>query len=731
VSPRPHLRLGLAALAVAALAACYDSSTQPQQQIDSGPPPNLSVSTSCKATEIYQIITWLTPLRNAPLDLRGTATVVLTFSTYKQALAQSLVMQFAAAMTPTVIAKLNTPPNPPYATKEAAVAVLITDLMQCVGIAPTQAPPPEAYLPSGGLKVIDNSGGTVYAGDKEAVMDVPAGAVTGPHLFAIAVVPPAGEVPTRCLPYRADVIEVGRCYDFSVTPDVGAKVDGQGFGGDGIFAAACSPGVDGDEVHTYLQLAKVDHTSPETFTIYPRVQRSAITGSMACDLGSGPPTPTASLMGGAWSKVRFALSVLARPFAPNVANASDGVGSLFADLTHASLVYRKRPLTVTPSSATVTTGGSQGFTAAPADGEPARGGQYVWSVNGMDVGSDAFSPIFGTLSVGGDRAATFTAPAVLPTPATFDVCVRRATAPADKGCAPVTIQAQPVLGTAILIGDFDVFSADAAAYTSNNAKFYGNFGTFASTGPRATQTGAVWYEGHGSAMPTHRGRFPGIYGEMEALGAALTGYSFSISATTSLASVPANVKLLFLVVPATTFSYEEAAGLRSFISEGGRLVVVSDNAGFYSAYQTTNEALNDLLYKLGAAARDLGDGVDCGYVSIPATSLRAHQLTIDASSGGLLSNVEIACATDFSLGANDHAFMYSSANSVPLGAEVALSAVAPSPSLITARPMLRSMSARPSISASAGSSLRNMAVGGGAVGSTAPAGRGKARMLKP
>jgi hypothetical protein len=440
VSCRLQPRLGLAALALAALAACNDSGTQPQQQFESGPPANLSVSASCKATEVYQLITWLTPLRNAPMDLRGPVTVILTFSVYKQALAQSLVMQFAAAMTPTVIAKLNTPPNPPYATKEAAVAVLIADLMQCVGIPPTQAPPPGAYLPSGGLKVIDNTGGTLYAGDKESVIDVPAGAVTGPHLFVISVVPPAGEGSTRCLPFRADVIEVGRCYDFSVTPDVGAKIDGQGFGGSGVFAAACGPGVDGDEVHTYLQLAKVDHASPETFTIYPRAVKISITGSMSCDLGDGPPPPTASLMGGAWSRMRFALSVLARPFTPRVAYAFDGVGSLFADLTHASLVYRKRPLTVTPSSVTMTVGGSQGFTATPTDGEPARGGQYVWSVNGMDVGSDGFSPTFGTLIVGDDRAATFTAPAAVPAPGTFNVCVRRQAAPADRGCSAVTVQ---------------------------------------------------------------------------------------------------------------------------------------------------------------------------------------------------------------------------------------------------------------------------------------------------
>jgi hypothetical protein len=358
-------------------------------------------------------------------------------------------------MTPAAIAKLNTPPNPPYATKEAAVAVLITDLMQCVGIPATQAPPAGAYLPSGGLKVIDNTGGTLYAGDKESVIDVPAGAVTGPHLFVIAEVPIDGEIVSRCLPYRADITEVGRCYDFSVTPDVGAKSEGQGFGGNGVFAAACSPGYDGGEVHNYIEVAKVDHASPTTFTIYPRAVRSAITGGMACELGDAPPPPTASV-GGAWSKVRFALSQLARPFTPRVAYAFDGVGSLFADLTHVSLVYRKRPLTVSPSSAAIPTGGSQQFTATPTDGGTARGGTYVWSLDIPDNGEG----LPGTLSASDSRTSTFTAPAAVPFPAAFNVCVHRATAPADKGCASVSIFASIVTGVSTTVDQPNVNLCD-------------------------------------------------------------------------------------------------------------------------------------------------------------------------------------------------------------------------------------------------------------------------------
>jgi hypothetical protein len=141
--------------------------------------------------------------------------------------------------------------------------------------------------------------------------------------------------------------------------------------------------------------------------------------------------------------VRFALSVLGRPFAPSVANASDGVGSLFPDLTHTSLVYRKRPLTVSPASGSAEVGSRLTFTAAPTDGMGARGGPYVWSVNDIDGGSAAF----GTVTPGETPlSATFQAPASAPSPATVRVCVHRTTlvdgvviSLADKGCASLAV----------------------------------------------------------------------------------------------------------------------------------------------------------------------------------------------------------------------------------------------------------------------------------------------------
>jgi hypothetical protein len=429
--------------------------------------------------------------------------------------------------------------------------------------------------------------------------------------------------------------------------------------------------------------------------------------------------------------VRFALSVLASPFAPKVANAADGVGSLFGDLTHASLVYRKRPLTVSPASATVMTGASTVMTGASqtftATGP--RPGPFTWSVNGIDVLSGV-AMAYGKLTIAENGlSAVYTAPGAVPTLATFDVCIQRSVARADKGCGSVTVQLPPVPFTAVVLGDFNVFDDNAAA-SSYNQQFYRNFATFVNAGPRASQTKVVFYEGHGSPMPTQRATFP--YYTMGGVSAALglVGYSLEISETTSLVSVPSDVKALFVFVPTQSFTVAEATGLRAFVAEGGRLVIVSDNSSFYSSHESSNAALNDLLYKLGSGTSDAGTSIECGYVPLPQASLRLNQLTLDAT-GALLGGLTVACTTRFAPAGGDIGFLYDSGNQLLLGAVTNLSAVAPSGALIAARPMLRSMAASPTIARTVNGTLIDPAIGGSVLGSIAPASRSGSTLLKP
>jgi hypothetical protein len=89
---------------------------------------------------------------------------------------------------------------------------------------------------------------------------------------------------------------------------------------------------------------------------------------------------------------------------------------------------------VAPGTATVPTGGAQVFMAnVSATGNPAPG--VAWSVNGIAGGNSTL----GTIVANGPTAATYTAPVVIPSPATVEV---KATSLADNskfGTASVTI----------------------------------------------------------------------------------------------------------------------------------------------------------------------------------------------------------------------------------------------------------------------------------------------------
>jgi hypothetical protein len=238
----------------------------------------------------------------------------------------------------------------------------------------------------------------------------------------------------------------------------------------------------------------------------------------------------------------------------------------------------------------------------------------------------------------------------------------------------------------VFVGDINVFD-NTAEDNANNQQFYRNFATFTGTGPRATQTQVVWYEGLGSWLPQHRASFGAPYTMSDLSGTlAEAGYTFSISTTTSLTAVPADVKVLFIVVPTQTITFAQAAGLRAFVGEGGRLVLVSDNPGAYATYFSSNEGLNALLAQLGADARDAGVSQDCGYVTLPATSLRTHQLTTNAAATGTIDNLTLACATSLVPGEGDEAFLFNSANTTPIGASVRLSEVAPAAGLAAEQP---------------------------------------------
>src|ERR1700741_2972670 len=89
---------------------------------------------------------------------------------------------------------------------------------------------------------------------------------------------------------------------------------------------------------------------------------------------------------------------------------------------------------ISPTSATVSTGAGQAFTASIA-GAGASSNAVTWSVNGVIGGN----PILGTIVSNGAASALYVAPAVPPSPSTVSVTVTSVADPTKSATASVTI----------------------------------------------------------------------------------------------------------------------------------------------------------------------------------------------------------------------------------------------------------------------------------------------------
>jgi alpha-tubulin suppressor-like RCC1 family protein len=99
-------------------------------------------------------------------------------------------------------------------------------------------------------------------------------------------------------------------------------------------------------------------------------------------------------------------------------------------------------VTIAPDPVVLSTEKTQQFSVSGAPGP------YTWSVNGVDGGNSTFGTI--------DAAGLYLAPATIPTPATFQVCVRVTSTPSISDCATVTIVPPPTARMVISAGDGQV-----------------------------------------------------------------------------------------------------------------------------------------------------------------------------------------------------------------------------------------------------------------------------------
>lgn len=320
------------------------------------------------------------------------------------------------------------------------------------------------------------------------------------------------------------------------------------------------------------------------------------------------------------------------------------------------------PLVLNVTAVEKLPGGTQRFFVQ--SGSP---GPYIWSVNGVDGGNATY----GTIITNPDFTADFTAPAAVPSTPTFNVCARRQANPSNAACAAVTIKPVPSSGADVIVfNDLNVFDNTAAA-DPNNLLLYANLVSYTGSGTRAANTRVLVHRGHSVRCFEPLGNqecSPSGWSTFESTMRAVgTGYTVDDvdDASASLTSIAANVKVIILALPMTSYSTAEINALKNFAGEGGRIVFVGEWDGFYGVGITVE---NDFLTNMGAVMRNTGGAVDCfddppaGYKVLPSSSLRSHQVTTG------LAQLTIVCASVVQPGPNDYALFYDRSGLLVLGA---------------------------------------------------------------
>lgn len=305
-------------------------------------------------------------------------------------------------------------------------------------------------------------------------------------------------------------------------------------------------------------------------------------------------------------------------------------------------------LEITPQSSERLPGGTQQFTVTGATG------QLVWSVNGITGGNSTF----GTITGGG----FYTAPAAVPTPATFQVCADQAS-PTARTCATVTISSIPTSGADVIVfNDINSFDATASG-NPNNLQMFRNLVEYTGPGPRVAQRGVLRTCGHAARVCATEGAF--------ATTLANAGYTMTTNSDPTLPiPIPSNVKLLILSLPTIPYSVAEINAMKQFSAQGGRILFIGEYNSFYG--QDGLDTENDFFVKMGAVMRNIGNQVDCGFQTVPLSNLRPHQVTAG------LTNLTMACASIVTLGPNDYP-LYVSLNGQYVLAAVAKVDVTPLP----------------------------------------------------
>jgi hypothetical protein len=166
---------------------------------------------------------------------------------------------------------------------------------------------------------------------------------------------------------------------------------------------------------------------------------------------------------------------------------------------------------------------------------------------------------------------------------------------------PVDPGTPPTPGADLVVfNDINMWMNGTGGEKPENQVFFENLMSFTG-GPRALGHTVMFYNGVDTPCYTSCT----TTGELTALTGKLTSLGYSlVDESGSLASIPADVKVIFIWLPGVQVSISDVNGLKQFAGEGGRVVLVGENEGMMGVQGLAAE--NQLLQDLGAQLTNQG-----------------------------------------------------------------------------------------------------------------------------
>jgi hypothetical protein len=266
----------------------------------------------------------------------------------------------------------------------------------------------------------------------------------------------------------------------------------------------------------------------------------------------------------------------------------------------------------------------------------AAGQGLIWTHQGFAVG----------LTGGGDTIRVFALQDGVDTlVVTHPLCLAGA-ACTDTVVVTVAIPIDPIAGPppgadVLVFNDVDMWSSSFGS-GPENLTLFGNIVGFAGGGSRVSGHTVMFYTGAGSWCGEECSTATSPY--TDALGGRLLELGYAVvNESGSLATIPADVKVIFIFLPLATVPVDDVNGLKQFAGQGGRVVVVGENQWVMGTEGLAAE--NQLLQDLGAQLTNQGGCLVNGgeYAQAEGT----HQMVTG------LTQILMACASPMIPGPDD------------------------------------------------------------------------------